>query len=126
MDEDRAKTFNDRLKKLQADRVNFNTTVKGGEGNDLFSVYSNRAELRMEGDAGNDKFILRAFALADPNDPTQALMDVDSGTGEDYIEYNINAKVTINGGGGYDTVIAVGSEFDDIFIVTKDGIYGAG
>ncbi|NCC75650.1 MAG: calcium-binding protein, partial [Clostridia bacterium] len=98
----------------------------GNDGNDLFSVYANLAELRLEGNDGNDKFILRAFALADPDDPAQALMNVDAGTGEDYIEYNINAKVTINGGDGYDTVIAVGSEFADVFIVTRDGITGAG
>ena len=36
----------------------------GGTGNDEFTVYSNQAELRLEGDDDNDLFIVRAFALA--------------------------------------------------------------
>ena len=36
----------------------------GGTGNDEFVVYSNQAELRLEGDDDNDLFIVRAFALA--------------------------------------------------------------
>ena len=38
--------------------------VLGGTGNDRFSVYRNQAELRLEGEAGNDEFVVRAFALA--------------------------------------------------------------
>jgi hypothetical protein len=36
----------------------------GGRGNDEFTVYSNQAELRLEGDDDNDLFVVRAFALA--------------------------------------------------------------
>ena len=36
----------------------------GGTGNDEFTVYSNQAELRLEGDDDNDLFVVRAFALA--------------------------------------------------------------
>ncbi|MEQ1827017.1 MAG: hypothetical protein ABL921_13765 [Pirellula sp.] len=36
----------------------------GGTGNDEFIVYSNQAELRLEGDDENDLFVVRAFALA--------------------------------------------------------------
>ena len=36
----------------------------GGTGNDSFTVYSNQAELRLEGGDRNDIFIVRAFALA--------------------------------------------------------------
>ena len=36
----------------------------GGSGDDEFSVYANQAELRLEGDDGNDFFTVRAFALA--------------------------------------------------------------
>ncbi|HTH05728.1 MAG TPA: hypothetical protein VL916_07650, partial [Ilumatobacteraceae bacterium] len=39
----------------------------GGEGDDQFTVYSNQAELRLEGEDGNDFFIVRAFALARTN-----------------------------------------------------------
>ena len=36
----------------------------GGTGNDEFVVYSNQAELRLEGHDDNDLFIVRAFAIA--------------------------------------------------------------
>ena len=36
--------------------------VTGGTGNDEFIVYSNQAELRLEGGDDNDLFIVRAFA----------------------------------------------------------------
>ncbi|MBL8484264.1 MAG: hypothetical protein JNJ60_18855, partial [Rhodocyclaceae bacterium] len=42
--------------------------VQGGSGNDTFRVYSNQAELRLEGDDDNDLFIVRAFALAATTD----------------------------------------------------------
>ncbi|HSO01714.1 MAG TPA: hypothetical protein VLS46_04250, partial [Gaiellaceae bacterium] len=38
--------------------------AQGGTGNDEFTVYSNQAEIRLEGDDGNDIFTVRAFALA--------------------------------------------------------------
>ena len=38
--------------------------AQGGTGNDEFTVYSNQAELRLEGDDDNDLFVVRAFALA--------------------------------------------------------------
>ena len=39
----------------------------GGDGDDSFTVYSNQAELRLEGDDGNDLFVVRGFALAETN-----------------------------------------------------------
>ena len=39
----------------------------GGAGEDEFTVYSNQAELRLEGEDGNDLFVVRAFALAQTN-----------------------------------------------------------
>ena len=38
--------------------------AQGGTGNDEFTVFSNQAELRLEGDDDNDIFVVRAFALA--------------------------------------------------------------
>ncbi len=38
--------------------------AKGGTGDDQFTVYSNQAPLRLEGDDDNDLFVVRAFALA--------------------------------------------------------------
>ncbi|WP_292324641.1 hypothetical protein, partial [Mesorhizobium sp.] len=42
--------------------------AQGGTGNDTFRVYSNQAELRLEGDDDNDLFIVRAFALSATTD----------------------------------------------------------
>jgi Ca2+-binding RTX toxin-like protein len=94
-------------------------TAFGGEEADAFNVYSNKAELRVEGEAGNDDFLIRAF-LADDN------IIAEGGDGDDDFEYNINAPVSINGGLGFDTVVAIGTEQSDAFIITEDGIFGAG
>ena len=36
----------------------------GGTGNDRFTVYSNQAEIQLNGDDNNDLFVVRAFAIA--------------------------------------------------------------
>ncbi|WP_203230655.1 calcium-binding protein [Agromyces humi] len=36
----------------------------GGTGNDRFTVYSNQAEIQLNGDDHNDLFVVRAFAIA--------------------------------------------------------------
>ncbi|MEO6494544.1 MAG: hypothetical protein ABIP99_17070 [Ilumatobacteraceae bacterium] len=38
--------------------------VTGGTGNDRFTVYANQAEIQLNGDDGNDLFVVRAFAIA--------------------------------------------------------------
>ncbi|WP_201742286.1 hypothetical protein [Mangrovicoccus ximenensis] len=59
--------------------------AQGGSGNDTFRVYSNQAELRLEGDDDNDLFIVRAFAIAATtdfdwnNDGTIDVLDLDVG-----------------------------------------------
>ncbi|MFK8111404.1 MAG: hypothetical protein AB8B91_04360, partial [Rubripirellula sp.] len=93
--------------------------IYGGLGSDTFTVYSNKATLRMEGEAGNDTFLVRAFII-------EAEAIVEGGDGDDVVEYNINAPVSINGGEGHDRVVAVGSEADDSFVITPNGIFGAG
>ena len=120
--------------------------VQGGDGNDTITVYSNKAELRLEGDDGDDLFIIRAFALAqtdaagnillDANGvamplltsdvSTQGQMNVKPGEGNDTVQYNINAPVSIDGGNGFDKVVVLGTEFPDNFVITKDGVSGAG
>ena len=86
----------------------------------MFTVYSNQAELRLEGDDGNDLFIIRAFGLAQTDPVTGAIlvdengvacprsatfltgeqMFVRPGGGNDEIQYNVNAPVSIDGGAG--------------------------
>ena len=58
----------------------------GGTGNDEFTVYSNQAELRLEGDDDNDLFIVRAFALAAVCDTS-----ADNDTDCDFADINLEA-----------------------------------
>jgi hypothetical protein len=78
-------------------------TAFGGENADTFNVYSNKAVLRMEGESGNDTFVIRAFIAEDD-------IIAEGGDDDDKFEYNINAPVSINGGLGFDTVVAIGTE----------------
>jgi hypothetical protein len=41
-------------------------TARGGTGDDQFTVYSNQAALRLEGEDGNDFFVVRALASPRP------------------------------------------------------------
>src|SRR4030095_1454967 len=123
--------------------------------------------LRLEGDDGNDFFVVRAFALAavvdtdtngdgvpdahtttapeqwqddaiplDANGVAQPAiglgcstarpLDIRTGGGEDEVQYNVNAPVSIDGGNGFDKVAVLGTEFPDDFAITKDGVFGGG
>ncbi len=106
--------------------ISYATTVYGGTGNDTFSVYNNIAKLRLEGGDGNDEFVVRAFIMLNSFDPEQQLTEVDGGIGDDYIQYSIKSPISINGGAGYDRVVALGTEANDVFVVTSYGIFGAG
>ena len=94
-------------------------TAFGGEGGDTFNVYSNKAVLRMEGESGNDTFVIRAFIAEED-------IIAEGGNDDDHFEYNINAPISINGGLGFDTVVLIGTERADAFIITDEGIFGAG
>ena len=101
-------------------------TVNGGTGNDRFVVFHNKAELALNGDDGDDMFEIRAFALVGSQEPQRARTDISGGAGADLVEYAINAPVNVDGGDGFDTVVIIGTEFGDDFVITKDGVYGAG
>ena len=102
------------------------TTAYGGLGNDNFFVYSNKAPLKLYGEAGNDDFVVRAFALATGTGVSTALTTITTGSGSSQIEYNINAPVAIDGGSGVNTVTVLGSGFGDSFVITNQGVEGAG
>jgi Ca2+-binding RTX toxin-like protein len=57
---------------------------------------------------------------------TAAETDVRTGGGDNQVEYNINAPVSIDGGTGFDKVVVLGTEFADHIVITDTGIYGAG
>ncbi|MCW2999090.1 MAG: type secretion target repeat protein, partial [Solirubrobacterales bacterium] len=121
----------DELKTTQTTRgfltrgISFPAVVYGGGGNDNFVVYSNKALLKLFGETGNDEFLVRAFALKDGS-VAGADTVINGGQGDDRVEYNINAPVSIDGGEGVDTVVVVGTEFGDNFVITSDGVMGAG
>ena len=111
----------------------FPLLAQGGDGNDHFTVYANQAVLRLEGGDGDDDFTVRAFALADANGnpildktSTKESSQVLPGAGDDVIRYSANAPISIDGGAGYDRVLVLGTEFADNFVVSKDGVFGAG
>jgi Ca2+-binding RTX toxin-like protein len=104
--------------------VSHATTVFGGNGEDTFNVYHNKGTLRLEGEAGNDTFTVRAFVTIDLS--VQAGTEVNGGEGADTINYAINAPVNIDGGAGFDKVVVLGTPFNDSFVVSSEGIFGAG
>src|SRR5262249_17722432 len=108
--------------------ISQDTTIEGGQGNDRFTVFHNLANLILNGGSGDDTFRGRAFALKGSQavDPAQKITDIDCGRGADFVEYTDNAPVNIDGGPGTDTVVVIGTEFSDTFVITKDGVYGAG
>ncbi len=106
--------------------ISFPTTVLGGDGNDRFVVYSNQAALKLFGDDGNDEFVVRAFVLTESNGITISDTTISGGDGDDAFEYNINAPVNIDGGAGADSVVIIGTEKADTFVITEDGVQGAG
>jgi Ca2+-binding RTX toxin-like protein len=108
--------------------VSKETTINGGGGNDQFTIFSNQGKLHLFGDAGDDAFVVRAFALYGSvvGDPDRARTNISAGLGTDYVEYNVNAPVTVDGGDGSDKVVVVGTEFGDHFIITSTGVTGAG
>ena len=105
------------------------TIIYGGEGNDVFNVYRNVGILRLEGEAGNDEFVIRAFATLPDAGTTvadQETTEVAGGDGDDFVQYAINAPVDIDGGAGFDKVVVIGTPFNDNFAVTQNGVFGAG
>jgi len=106
--------------------VSFDLTVNAGVGNDEFTVYHNLASLILNGNDGDDTFLIKAFALAGSQDNERGRMDLTGGGGADTIQYVINAPVFINGGDGFDTIVVIGTEFGDDFVITENGVFGAG
>jgi len=89
-------------------------SVRGGDGNDRFTVYSNKDLVNLFGEEGDDTFTVRAFVRSD------SLVSLEGGVGVDTFEYTANATVRIDGGPGFDTFIIIGTELHDGFII-EDG-----
>ncbi|MBT5600415.1 MAG: hypothetical protein HOJ62_17495, partial [Planctomycetaceae bacterium] len=106
--------------------ISQNTSIYGGIGNDVFTVYNNKAELYLFGEDDDDSFLIRLFVLVDPNDPKAPYTNINGGQGADFIARPETALVNIDGGDGYDTLVLVGTEMSEDFVITNDGIFGGG
>ena len=106
--------------------ISATTTIFGGAGNDSFTVYHNLAELFLFGQEDDDTFLVRSFVKVNPNDPKAPFTNINGGQGADFISYTVDSPVRIDGGDGLDTLVVLGTEFGDDFVVTDKGIFGAG
>ena len=52
--------------------------------------------------------------------------DIRTGGGDDEVQYNMNAPLSVDGGTGFDKLLILGTEFADDFVITDKGIFGAG
>ncbi|CAB9505197.1 Kringle domain [Seminavis robusta] len=118
---------------------NHHTIVINGQGGgDYFDVIRNTQLLDLNGDSGDDTFVIRSFLAlrivdgetleSDAGDVTAA-----GGDDSDYFEigdtvtsYVVNAGVDVDGGTGNDRAVIVGTEADDNYVVTDGNIYGGG
>lgn len=120
-------------------------TVNGGNGGDTFDVLRNKDILDLNGQSGNDIFVVRSFVHLEyeDGDKTTApdledlgvnagedddLMDIkgDFSAKEDDPDYVVNSLVDIDGGTGKDRLIVVGTEYDDSYVVSDGKVYGGG
>jgi hypothetical protein len=53
-------------------------------------------------------------------------VDIRTGGGDDEVQYNVNAPVSVDGGTGFNKLVILGTEFADNFVITEKGIFGAG
>ncbi len=53
-------------------------------------------------------------------------VDIRAGGGDDEVQYNVNAPVSVDGGTGFNKLVILGTEFADDFVITDKGIFGAG
>ena len=57
---------------------------------------------------------------------TAAESDIRTGAGQNQVEYNMNAPVSVDGGAGFDKLVILGTEYADHIVVTFNHIYGVG
>jgi len=82
-------------------------TVQGGFGNDQITILRNTATVSAFGEEGNDTFQAQSFRR-----PDDTLL--------------LNAPINIDGGAGTDSYAVAGTDGDDKFFITKDGILTEG
>ena len=106
--------------------IRYATTVLSGAGSDTFDVYASAAALSLSGGDGKDTFRLIPFVASGSGKLTIGEVAIYGGDGDDHVAYGIGVPVSIFGGAGKNSVEALGTEGDDVFVVTRDGIFSAG
>ena len=117
------------------------------DGDDAFYVQSNKGQLQLTGDGGNDYFSVRSFILEDekrlpkggdgcekiknpisgelelatPDNCERDTVGMGGKKDDDYMQYDANAPVDIDGGEGYNTLVIIGTGKADMFVI--DGQY---
>ena len=93
---------------------NHGMTIYGAENSvNVFRIYSNAAPLALHGGKRDDAFMVYAFK----QDQAQA------GGARGYV---LNGELSIDGGEGVNTYTTLGTEEDDAFVLTQEGLRGAG
>ena len=88
-----------------------NVTIKAGNGNNLFRIYSSLGKLNIEAGNGNDRFILKVFAYWSKDNK--------------YKSYK-NGTITIDGGKGHNVLEIIKSNFFNYFDVDSSSLVGEG
>ncbi|HEX4526566.1 MAG TPA: hypothetical protein VH108_07475, partial [Gaiellaceae bacterium] len=119
--------------------------LEGGDGNDLFTVRGFAlAQTKLSGGdptaadcdpspsnpACDIVWINAAQQIAMPKltsgFSTAAESDIRTGAGQNQVEYNMNAPVSVDGGAGFNKLVILGTEYADHIVVTYNHIYGVG
>ena len=107
--------------------ISFDLTAVGAlDGPNEFVVLNNQATLNLLGGDQDDTFVVRTFAQVGSVDPERRGIDISTGGGTNSVEYVVGAPINIDGGGGFNTVKIIGTEFGDDYVITEDGVFGAG
>ena len=88
-----------------------NVTIKAGNGNNLFRIYSSLGKLNIKAGNGNDRFILKVFAYWSKDNK--------------YKSYK-NGTITIDGGKGHNVLETIKSNFFNYFDVDDSSLVGEG
>lgn len=88
------------------------TSIEGGAGNDTFTLLHTSAALSLLGGAGNDAFNIQSLQHVDSNGELAGIV--------------MNGPVSVIGGVGHDTLNLAGSDGDDDFVITEEGMQSSG
>ena len=88
------------------------TSIEGGAGNDTFTLLHTSAALSLLGGAGNDTFNIQSLQHVDSNGNLAGIV--------------MNGPVSVIGGVGHDTLNLAGSDGDDDFVITEEGMQSSG